>query len=117
VGPRLIHVVPDCTLPARRDSTLKRRQDFFPNAYLEHFDERNTCLLERAVEKLGKIQRLGDNLYGNYLEDQLEHFSNGNRANDINVRMRSIARQLTAEEKTALSEFYGAGMGPGVNSR
>jgi len=54
---------------------------------------------------------------GKYLEQQLEHFSNGNRANDINVRMRSIARQLTAEEKTALSEFYGAGMGPGVNSR
>ena len=57
------------------------------------------------------------NQNGNYLEQQLEHFSNGNRANDINVRMRSIARQLTAEEKTALSEFYGAGMGPGVNSR
>jgi cytochrome c553 len=54
---------------------------------------------------------------GNYLEQQLENFSNGNRANDINVRMRSIARQLTGEEKTALSEFYGAGMGPGVNSR
>ena len=57
------------------------------------------------------------NQNGNYLEQQLEHFSDGNRANDINVRMRSIARQLTAEEKTALSEFYGAGMGPGVNSR
>jgi len=54
---------------------------------------------------------------GSYLEQQLEHFSNGNRANDINVRMRSIARPLTAEEKTAVSEFYGAGMGPGVNSR
>ncbi len=54
---------------------------------------------------------------GGYLEQQLEHFSNGDRANDINVRMRSIARQLTAEEKTALSEFYGAGMGPGVSSR
>ncbi len=54
---------------------------------------------------------------GGYLEQQLEHFSNGDRANDINVRMRSIARQLTAEEKTALSEYYGAGMGPGVNSR
>lgn len=54
---------------------------------------------------------------GYYLEQQLEHFSNGNRANDINVRMRSIATHLTAEEKTALSEFYGAGMGPGVNSR
>ncbi len=54
---------------------------------------------------------------GNYLEQQLEHFSSGYRANDINVRMRSIARQLTAEEKTAVSEYYGAGLGPGVNSR
>jgi cytochrome c553 len=54
---------------------------------------------------------------GAYLEQQLEHFSDGDRANDINVRMRSIARQLTAEEKTAVSEYYGAGLGPGVNSR
>jgi cytochrome c553 len=54
---------------------------------------------------------------GAYLEQQLEHFSDGNRANDINVRMRSIARQLTAGEKTAVSEYYGAGLGPGVNSR
>jgi len=54
---------------------------------------------------------------GNYLEQQLELFSTGNRANDINVRMRSIARQLTSEEKTALSEYYGAGHGPGVTSR
>ena len=58
-----------------------------------------------------------DTQNGNYLEQQLEHFSNGNRANDINVRMRSIAKQLTAEEKTALSEYYGAGHGPGVTSR
>ena len=54
---------------------------------------------------------------GAYLEQQLEHFSNGGRANDINVRMRSIARQLTAEEKLAVSEYYGAGLGPGVSSR
>jgi len=54
---------------------------------------------------------------GDYLKQQLEHFSSGYRANDINVRMRSIARQLTAEEKTAVSEYYGAGLGPGVNSR
>jgi cytochrome c553 len=54
---------------------------------------------------------------GAYLEQQLEHFSDGSRANDINVRMRSIARQLTADEKTAVSEYYGAGLGPGVNSR
>ena len=54
---------------------------------------------------------------GDYLEQQLEHFSSGYRTNDINVRMRSIARQLTAEEMTAVSEYYGAGLGPGVNSR
>jgi cytochrome c553 len=52
-----------------------------------------------------------------YLEQQLEHFANGDRANDINVRMRSVARQLTGEEKTAVSEYYGAGLGPGVSSR
>jgi cytochrome c553 len=54
---------------------------------------------------------------GVYLEQQLEHFSNGYRTNDINVRMRSIARQLTAEERSAVSDYYGAGLGPGVNSR
>ncbi len=54
---------------------------------------------------------------GTYLAEQLDHFSNGSRTNDINVRMRSIAIQLTAEEKTALSECYGAGLGPGANSR
>jgi cytochrome c553 len=53
----------------------------------------------------------------NYLEHQLELFSDGNRANDINIRMRSIARQLTPEEKTAVSDYYGAGLGPGVTSR
>lgn len=52
-----------------------------------------------------------------YLEAQLEHFSNNSRSNDINVRMRSIAKQLTEEEKTAISEYYGAGLGPGVTSR
>jgi len=57
------------------------------------------------------------NQNGGYLRQQLEYFSNGYRANDINVRMRSIAKQLTAEEKTAVSEYYGAGLGPGVNPR
>jgi cytochrome c553 len=52
---------------------------------------------------------------GAYLEQQLEYFSKGFRRNDINVRMRSVAGQLTAEEKTAVSEFYGAGLGPGAN--
>ncbi len=54
---------------------------------------------------------------GTYLEEQLEHFSNGARANDINVRMRSIARQLTADEKRVVSEFYGAGQWPRVDAR
>jgi len=57
------------------------------------------------------------NQNGSYLQQQLEHFANGSRTNDINVRMRSVARQLTAEEKTALSEYYGAGLGPGVYPR
>ncbi len=57
------------------------------------------------------------NQNGSYLQQQLEHFANGSRTNDINVRMRSIARQLTAEEKTAVSEYYGAGLGRGVSPR
>jgi cytochrome c553 len=52
---------------------------------------------------------------GDYLLEQLNRFANGERANDINVRMRSIARQLTDQEKTALSEYYGAGLGPVVS--
>jgi hypothetical protein len=51
-----------------------------------------------------------------YLLEQLNHFANGDRTNDINVRMRSIARQLTDQEKTALAEYYGAGLGPNVSA-
>jgi len=46
-----------------------------------------------------------------YLLEQLEAFATGKRANDINMRMRSIAAQLTEEEKHALAESYGAGLG------
>ena len=53
---------------------------------------------------------------GDYLLTQLKHFSDGSRANDINVVMRSIARQLTDEEKTAVSEYYGAGRGPAAGT-
>jgi cytochrome c553 len=53
---------------------------------------------------------------GGYLLEQLNHFATGDRANDINVRMRSIAVQLTDEEKTALAEYYGAGLGPDVRA-
>ena len=51
-----------------------------------------------------------------YLLEQLNHFANGDRANDINVRMHSIARQLTDQERTALAEYYGAGLGPDVSA-
>jgi cytochrome c553 len=49
---------------------------------------------------------------GGYLLSQLQHFSDDSRANDINLVMRSIARQLTDEEKAAVSGYYGAGRGP-----
>jgi cytochrome c553 len=46
----------------------------------------------------------------NYLLEQLDGFANGSRANDINMRMRSIAMQLTEDERHALAESYGAGV-------
>lgn len=47
-----------------------------------------------------------------YLLEQLEAFASGKRANDINLRMRSIAARLTEEERQALAELYGAGSKP-----
>ena len=47
---------------------------------------------------------------GTYLLEQLEAFASGKRANDINLRMRSIASQLTKAERQALAESYGAGV-------
>jgi cytochrome c553 len=46
----------------------------------------------------------------NYILEQLDGFANGSRANDINVRMRSIAAQLTEDERHALAESYGSGV-------
>lgn len=46
---------------------------------------------------------------GRYLLTQLQHFADGTRANDINMVMRTIARQLTTEEVEALAAYYGAG--------
>ena len=46
----------------------------------------------------------------NYLLEQLDGFASGSRANDINMRMRSIAMQLTEDERHALAESYGAGV-------
>ena len=45
-----------------------------------------------------------------YLLEQIEGFASGRRANDINLRMRSIVVQLSDEERHALAEFYGAGL-------
>ena len=46
---------------------------------------------------------------GLYILNQLNALSGWSRANDINIRMRSIAGQLTLEEKQALSDYYGSG--------
>jgi cytochrome c553 len=56
-----------------------------------------------------------------YVVDQLEAFATGKRANDINEPMRTIAGLLTEEERHALAEYYGAGLGmqetPNANSK
>lgn len=46
-----------------------------------------------------------------YLLNQLEAFASGSRANDINMPMRTISRLLTDDERHALAEFYGSGLG------
>ena len=43
-----------------------------------------------------------------YLEQQLQAFAAGQRANDIFARMRMIARQLTPDEMSQLATYYGA---------
>ncbi len=48
---------------------------------------------------------------GDYVLNQLEMFADRIRANDINMPMRTIAALLTAEERRALAEYYGAGLG------
>ncbi len=48
---------------------------------------------------------------GPYLLEQLEAFANDKRANDINEAMRTIAQLLTDDERHALAEYYGAGLG------
>ena len=46
-----------------------------------------------------------------YVFKQLEAFANGTRTNDINMPMRTIAGLLTEDEKQALAEYYGSGLG------
>ncbi len=46
-----------------------------------------------------------------YVFNQLEAFGSGSRANDINMPMRTIAALLTEDERHALAEYYGSGLG------
>jgi cytochrome c553 len=46
-----------------------------------------------------------------YVLNQLEAFASRARANDINEPMRTIAALLTEDERHALAEYYGAGLG------
>ncbi len=43
-----------------------------------------------------------------YIENQLVAFATGLRRNDINEQMRTVARQLTADERRQVAAFYGA---------
>jgi len=43
--------------------------------------------------------------------NQLEAFATGSRANDINMPMRTIAALLTGEERKAIAQYYGSGLG------
>jgi len=51
------------------------------------------------------------NQNGDYVLNQLEAFADGSRANDINLPMRTIAGLLSEDERKALAEYYGAGLG------
>jgi len=46
-----------------------------------------------------------------YVLKQLEEFANRTRANDINEPMRTIAALLTEDERQAIAEYYGSGLG------
>jgi len=48
---------------------------------------------------------------GDYVLNQLEMFASGVRTNDINMPMRTIASLLSDDERHALAEYYGAGLG------
>jgi len=51
------------------------------------------------------------NQNSDYVLSQLEAFANQTRANDINVPMRTISSLLTEDERHALAEYYGSGLG------
>jgi cytochrome c553 len=47
-----------------------------------------------------------------YLEEQMQAFKAGNRRNDISGQMRSVARQLSAQEIATLAAYYAGFAGP-----
>jgi cytochrome c553 len=47
-----------------------------------------------------------------YIEHQLTAFASGTRENDINEQMRTVAGQLTGEERRQMAAFYGAEAAP-----
>ncbi len=51
------------------------------------------------------------NQNADYVLNQLEAFAGRNRVNDINEPMRTIAMLLSEDERHALAEYYGAGLG------
>jgi cytochrome c553 len=51
------------------------------------------------------------NQNADYVLNQLEMFASRTRTNDINLPMRTIAGLLTDDERHALAEYYGAGLG------
>ncbi len=48
---------------------------------------------------------------GDYVLAQLEAFAHGGRTNDINMPMRTIAKDLTEVEREAIAQYYGSGLG------
>jgi cytochrome c553 len=44
-----------------------------------------------------------------YIRGELDKFAKGSRTNDINMPMRSIASQLTEDEKQGIAAYYGTG--------
>lgn len=51
------------------------------------------------------------NQNSDYILQQLEAFANRSRTNDINMPMRTISVLLTEDERHALAQYYGAGLG------
>ena len=51
------------------------------------------------------------NQNADYVLTQLEAFANRTRSHDINMPLRPISSLLTDEERHALAEYYGSGLG------